>query len=215
MVWGRPGPRGGCGEGTWEGTVYTVVARSEMAVEPGRHKFTTDEYEWMGRAGILRDDDRVELIAGEVVEMPPIGPGHASRVRRTATLFQNRFGDVAQVSVQCPIRTSRHDEPEPDVALLRPRSDFYELAHPTPPDIFLVVEVADSTLTYDRRVKTGIYAAAAIPETWVLDLPHAALHVYREPAPDGYRVVQTLRRGDTVAPLAFPHRPIDVAELLG
>jgi Uma2 family endonuclease len=186
-----------------------------MAVEPKRRKFTTDEYEWMGRVGILREDDRVELIDGEVVEMAPIGPGHASRVKRSAAKLHKRFGDVAVVSVQDPIVVSRHNEPEPDLALLRPRVDFYELAHPTASDVLLVVEVADSTLAYDRGVKTGIYAAAVIPETWVLNVPDGVLHVYREPVEGEYRVVQTFRRGEKVAPLAFPDREIDVAELLG
>jgi Uma2 family endonuclease len=186
-----------------------------MAVELKRYRFTVDEYHRMAEAGIFGEDDRVELIEGEIVEMPPIGPGHNGTVARFNDRFGRRFADVALVWVQSSLRLDRYNEPLPDVTLLRRRDDFYTSANPTPPDVLLVVEVADSTLTTDLRVKAPLYARLAVPELWVADLRNQALHVYREPTADGYRVVQTLRRGDRVAPLAFPDRELDVEELLG
>jgi Uma2 family endonuclease len=184
-----------------------------MAVELKRYRFTVDEYEAMGRAGILDEDDRVELIEGEIVEMAPIGPGHAHSVNEFTEIF--RFRDVAIVSTQNSIRLGRYNEPQPDLALLRRRADRYRDSLPSAEDVLLAVEVSDTTLAADRGVKVPLYGRAGIPETWVVDLPHDVLHVYREPVEDGYRVVQTLRRGDRVAPLAFPDRELEVAELLG
>jgi Uma2 family endonuclease len=194
---------------------YNVAARLSMAVELKRHRFTVDEYYRMAAAGILGEDSRVELIEGEIVDTPPIGPGHGSTVKRTATLFHRRFDGVALVSVQDPVRLGPYNEPEPDLALLRPRDDFYASAHPTPADVLLVVEVADSTLASDLSIKVPLYARCGVVETWLVDLPHAAVHIYRDPSPDGYHLVQTVRRGERIAPLAFPDRELDVAELLG
>jgi Uma2 family endonuclease len=194
---------------------YNVAARSSMAVELQRHRFTVDEYYRMAEAGILNQDSRVELIEGVVVDMPPIGPGHSGTVSRTAATFFRRFEGAAQVWVQNPVRLEPYNEPQPDVALLRPRDDFYTSAHPTPVDILLLVEVADSTLAADRSVKVPLYARCGVVETWLIDLQHAAVHIYRDPSPDGYHLVQTFRRGQRIAPLAFPDREFDVAELLG
>ncbi len=186
-----------------------------MAVQLTRYRFTADEYEAMGRAGILGEDDRVELIEGEIVEMAPIGPGHARSVNDFTERFVVHFRDVAIVSPQNSIRLGRYSEPQPDLVLLRRRADRYGNALPSAEDVLLVVEVSDTTVAADRGVKVPLYGRAGIPETWVADLPHDVLHVYREPVDDGYRVVQTLRRGDRVAPLAFPDRELEVAELLG
>jgi len=186
-----------------------------MSVALTRRRFTVDDYYKMATAGIFTEDDRVELIDGEIVEMPPIGDRHAGGVDRIASYFWGRYSDVAQVRVQNPVRLNDYSEPEPDLALLRPRADFYASGHPTPADVLLLVEVADTSVDADRQVKVPLYARNGIPETWLLDLPHATLTVYRDPAPDGYRSAQVLRAGEEVAPLAVADRPLSVAAILG
>jgi Uma2 family endonuclease len=183
--------------------------------QPVRHRFTVDDYEAMVRAGILHEDDRVELIDGEVIEMPPNGPEHQSRIDRHTMLFIRAFGDAVQVRIQGPVRVNGYGQPEPDVALLRPRGDFYQSAHPTPADIFLLIEVSDTTIAYDRRTKAALYGRNSILEYWLLDINQDAVIVHRDPSPDGYRSVQTLRRGDRIALLTFPDHEFAVADLLG
>ncbi len=186
-----------------------------MALHLPRRRFTVAEYHQMAQAGILGEDDRVELIEGEIVEMPPIGDRHAASVDRLTERFVQRFSDVAIVRVQNPIRLGEHSEPQPDLALLRRRADFYAAGHPAPPDVFLLVEVADTSAELDRRVKIPLYARGGIPEVWLLDLQQETLTVYRVPTPDGYRAVQVLHRADAIAPAAFPDRALAVADLLG
>lgn len=186
-----------------------------MAVQLTRRRFTVDEYYGMARAGILGEDDRVELIDGEIVEMAPIGPGHGGSVIYVNGHFFRRFGDRAEVSVQNVIRLDRYNEPQPDLALLRQRAESYRTAHPGPADVPLVVEVADTTLATDRRIKMPLYARFGLPEAWLIDLRHGVVLVHREPGPDGYLVVTTARRGEHLSPLAFPDREVAVADLLG
>ncbi len=185
-----------------------------MAIQVPKHRFTVDEYYRMAKAGILDEDSRVELIEGQIVDTPPIGAGHADAVDEFAEVFVLRFSDVARVRSQNPIRLDTYNEPQPDVALLRRPAERYRTTHPTPEDVLLMVQVADSTLAEDRAVKMPLYARFGIREAWLVDIPHSVVHVYRDPAPDGYGVVQTLRRGDRVAPLAFPERELEIAELL-
>jgi hypothetical protein len=169
----------------------------------------------MAEAGILTENDRVELIDGEIVEMVPIGHNHAGGVNRFNRLFSLCFADAAIVSVQNPVRLGEYSEPEPDLALLRPRADFYASAHPTPADVLLLVEIADTSLDFDRGVKAPLYARAGIPEVWLVDLGGETVAVYREPSPEGYRATRVLRAGERVATLAFPERELAVAALLG
>lgn len=182
---------------------------------PTRHRFTVAEYHEMVRAGIIAEDARVELLDGEVIDMPPIGPIHAGGVKRTSEIFHDTFRDVAIVAAQDPVALGEYGEPQPDIALLRRADDFYTSGHPGPADIFLLVEVADSSLEHDRVRKALQYALAGIPEYWVEDLADLALIVHRDPTPEGYRTVTTLRRGDRIALLAFPDREIAVTDLLG
>lgn len=177
--------------------------------------FTTDEYHRMGTAGILSTHDRVELIGGQVVRMSPIGIRHASCVDRLTALFAARLGKRAIVRVQNPIVLSRMTEPQPDLALLRPREDFYAERHPHPADVLLVVEVTDSSRAYDREVKLPLYARAGIPEAWVIDLGRGVLEVSRKPALRAYRERRELRRGERVALLAFPRLAFRVADMVG
>jgi Uma2 family endonuclease len=186
-----------------------------MAIPQPRRRFTVAEYERMGAAGILGEDDRVELIDGEIVEMSPIGREHAASVDQCADVLRECVGPAAIIRVQGPIQLGEHAEPQPDIALLRRRPDFYRLRLPHPEDILLLVEVADSSLNFDRRVKTPLYADAGIADFWLANLVDDLLLVHRDPGPGGYRTIRTLRRGESVAPLAFPDRAIRVSDVLG
>ncbi len=187
-----------------------------MAVVLKTHRFTVDEYHRMGEAGIFSEDDQVELLAGDIVEMSPIGPLHAGTVSRLTALFSSRLGGEVIVSIQNPLLLRTEDsEPQPDVALLRPRPDFYTRAHPEAQDVYLVIEVADTSVVTDREVKLPIYARAGVPEAWLLDVATQRLEVHRHPTPDGYQDVNSFRRGESVAPQAFPALTITVDVLLG
>jgi Uma2 family endonuclease len=161
-----------------------------------RHRrFSVDEYYRMAEAGILHEDDRVELLDGEIIEMTPIGSLHAACVDRLTRFFVSACGDRAIVRVQNPVRLSTESEPEPDLAILRPRADYYARAHPGPADVLLVIEVADSSLDYDRGRKAEAYARSGIPELWIVDLASEVVFVCRDPRAGSYRVEETRRRG--------------------
>lgn len=178
--------------------------------------FTVDEYEAMLDAGILRSGEPVELLQGEIIKMAAVGNRHAACVDRLNTLLSQKSGQHAIVRVQSPIRLPSGTEPEPDVALLKPRDDFYESGHPEPADILLLVEVADTSISLDRDRKIPDYAAHSIPEVWLVDLEHDCIAVYRQPAPDGYDQVQRLRRGASLQAEHLPSIQIDdVADVLG
>ena len=187
-----------------------------MAVVLKTRRFTVDEYHRMGEAGILSEDDRVELLAGEIVTMSPIGPLHAGTVNRLTAFLSSRFGTQVIVGIQNPLLLRTEDsEPQPDVALLRPRADFYTRAHPEAHDVYLVIEVADTSVEKDRQVKFPIYARAGIPEAWLLDIVAARLEVHRHSTSDGYQDVRHFQRGQSVAPQAFPDVVLTVDDLLG
>ncbi len=168
----------------------------------------------MVQAGILREDDRVELLEGEILEMAPIGSRHAACVARLTALFA-RGQAKGIVWVQNPIHLSERSEPQPDLALLRPRPDFYAQAHPGPGDIFLVVEVAETSVEVDRDVKVPLYARAGIPEVWLVDLAGGCVQVFQEPTPQGYQEVRLVRRGDSLAPQVFPDCRLAAQDFLG
>ena len=185
---------------------------------PTRRCFTVDEYHRMGAAGILHEDERIELINGEIVRMAAVGGKHIACVLRLDEWFNPRLSGIALVSVQNPVRLSPHAEPEPDLAVVRAHPERlhpYRSAHPTPADVFLVVEVADSSLEYDLGRKARLYARHGIPELWVLDQRGDRLVVHREPTPRGYATVRTLTRGQSISPLAFPDVAFAADELLG
>ncbi len=189
-----------------------------MIVQPSPRRFTVAEYYKMAEAGILRPGDRVELLDGEIIQMSPIGPVHAGNVDQIARLFITRLGERAWVRVQNPIRLNNRSEPEPDLAVLRPRPSAgrsYLEVHPVAADVLLVVEVADTSLSYDLGRKARAYARSQIPELWVLDRTGDRLLVHREPGPRGYAAVQILGRGESISPLAFPDLAFTVDELLG
>lgn len=186
-----------------------------MVAHLTRWQFTVDDYHRMAEAGILGEDDRVELIEGEVVKMTPIGRRHASCVIRVTKGFVRTFGDVAEVSPQNPVVLGNYTEPQPDIALLRPRPDLYASNLPTPADIFLLVEIGESTVEADRRTKVPLYAKSAIAEVWLVDLEQETITIYRDHSPNGYRTVRLARRGEQISALVFPDRPLAVSDILG
>ena len=167
-----------------------------------RYRFTVDDFARMGEAGIFAEDDRVELIDGEILEMTPIGALHAGIVSRLTELVVARLAGRAHVSVQNPVLLDRHTEPQPDLVVARRRKDFYTDRHPEAGDILLVIEiseVSDSSLRYDRLEKTLRYGRAGIPETWLVDVDAAAVTIHTDPGPDGYATRRVRRRGQEVA----------------
>lgn len=186
-----------------------------MSVQVVRRSFTVEEYHRMAQAGILGEDDRVELIDGEIVKMTPIGSRHAACIMRLNRLFSRQLGQEVLVNVQNPIRLGEYSEPEPDVALLRFRKDFYAQAHPGPEDVVLVIEVADTSAAYDREVKLPLYARAGVPEVWLVDLAEERIEVYRQPGRQGYEQIQRLGRGQHVTAQAFPNLVLVVDNILG
>jgi Uma2 family endonuclease len=157
-----------------------------MSVRIAKHWFTVAEYNRMGEAGIFSEEDRVELVEGEVIERSPIGKRHAACVKRLSALLHRRFGQTAIVSVQDPIQLNDFSEPQPDIVLLNPRDDFYEQSLPMPPDVLLLIEVAETTVQYDRLVKVPLYARASIPEVWLVNLPEEQIELYTEPISGAY-----------------------------
>jgi Uma2 family endonuclease len=183
--------------------------------EPLRRLFTTSEYHTMREAGILSEGGRFELIEGEIWEMAPIGSPHAGGVARVDRLLQRALGDDVIVSVQNPLHLDDFSEPEPDLQVLRFRPDFYSEAHPTADDVLFLVEVADSSLEYDRKVKIVLYARHGLSEAWLVNLREDILETYRSPSPRGYLEVRQFRRGKIVSPQAFPEIQVKVDDLLG
>jgi Uma2 family endonuclease len=189
-----------------------ILDRRPLA--PARHRLSVDALYRMAEAGILADPHRVELIDGEIIDMPAIGSPHAATTNRLARLFSRTLGDdVALVSVQSPLRLDAYNEPEPDLMLLRPRGDGYRASHPRAADVLLVIEVSESSLAYDRGTKLSLYVRFGVPEVWIVDLLGAAVEVYREPTEGAYASRERLTDGP-LAPALVPGATIDVAGLL-
>jgi len=179
-----------------------------------RHRITVDEYYRMADLGILPPDARVELIEGEIIDMAPIGTGHGATVMQLDRLLQKAVGDRAYVFVQSPERLSDISEPQPDLALVKPRSDFYRTQHPAPADTFLIIEVSESSLRYDLQVKAPLYARHGIPEYWVIDLKGRQVRFFRSPESGQYADVTSTGTPGVVAPVALPEVQIDLTHVL-
>jgi len=186
-----------------------------MSVEMKRRLFTVQEYHLMADAGVFGEDDRVELIEGEIIVMAAIGTRHATCVRRLIGQFRQIPEETAILDVQNPIQLTEKTEPQPDVVLLQPRADYYATAHPIPSEVLLLVEVSDSTVDFDRDVKVPNYARSGIQEVWLWDLEENCLEVYREPIANGYTLMQKFERGQQVSPLAFPEFAVSIDLILG
>jgi Uma2 family endonuclease len=190
-----------------------MFAMSAILEYPQKHPISAEEYLRMGEAGVFPPDARLELIDGEIIEMAPIGSPHAGCVKKLNELFIQRGGDRVVVSVQDPAVISDRSVPEPDLALLRRRSDYYSRSHPTAAEVLLVVEVADTTLAFDLGAKARLYARAGVPEVWVVDVNARAIHVLRDPAEGAYRATFFARVQQRVSSLALPEVHVEVGEL--
>jgi|ERR1044071_892076 Uma2 family endonuclease len=182
--------------------------------QPSLRRLTTSEYEQMIAAGIFNEDDRVELLEGVIVEMSPKGMRHATSTDRAARHFIRLLGDRVIVRNQNPIRLNDYSEPGPDLVLAALEEFEYANRHPQPEDIYLVLEVADTTLAYDRHHKGSSYAAAGIAQYLILNVSEMEIEDYREPSADGYRRKQTHREGQEFNLVAFPAIKVKVSDLL-
>jgi Uma2 family endonuclease len=169
----------------------------------------------MAEAGILKAQDRVELIEGEILQMAAVGVKHAATVKRLNRLFYQRLDDRVLIGVQDPVQLSETSEPQPDLALLKPREDYYATGHPQLPDLFLLVEVADSTVDYDRTIKMPLYAKVGVPEAWLIDLVSRTIEVYRKPQNSGYQSLVILQADEFLSIEACPDILFAVNEILG
>jgi Uma2 family endonuclease len=180
-----------------------------------RHQLTVDDYGRMGDAGVFAPDARVELIDGEVIDMAPIGTRHAAAVARLARLLQRAVGDQAIVWPQNPLRLGDRSEPEPDLLLLLPRADFYASAHPVAGDVLLLIEVADSSVRYDREIKLPLYARHGITEVWLVDLEAGMLRFFRGPQGERYTDITATETPGLTPVAALPGVGVDLEGLLG
>ncbi len=176
-------------------------------------KFNVNEYRKMAEIGILTPEDRVELIGGEIIAMSPIGRKHAAAVNRLTNLFPPLLANKVIVSVQNSIRLDNYSEPQPDIVLLKPRSDFYESKIPEAEDIYLLIEVSDSTITYDQEIKLPLYAESNINEVWIVNLNNKTLEVYRQPQDKIY--LEQQKNVESISPLAFPDVSLTINDIFG
>jgi len=176
--------------------------------------WTVEEYHRMAEAGIFGADERVELLEGNIIWMIAKGTAHRSAVGRTDYLLKNRLGNRAWVSIQDPVKLNERSEPEPDIAVVKVDPLDYADHHPTPSEVYLIIEVADSSLRLDCETKAKAYSKAGIKEYWVLDVVSRQLHVFRESAQDGYQSKVILSEDETISPLEFPDLQITVLEML-
>jgi Uma2 family endonuclease len=179
------------------------------------HRITVDEYHEMVERGILREDDRVELLDGRLIPVPSPSPPHSGTVNLLMAIFVRRFDGRATVMVQQPVILDNYSEPQPDLLLARRRDDAYRTAHPVPRDVLLAVEVSRSTLRFDRGEKLRAYARTGIAEVWIVDLIHGIVETYAGPRAGEYVRMRTLTPSDVAAAEAFPHDAIPVREFLG
>ena len=186
-----------------------------VGAEIVRRRFTLDEYHRMIDASVLHEDERVELIRGEIVQMTPIGIRHAASVARLNDELLGRLRGRAILWPQNPVTILPDSEPQPDIVLLHYRTDFYRTAMPGPADVVLIVEVADSSVRYDPNVKRALYAEAGMPEYWLVNLPADRIEVYRDPQGATYRDARMVGRDERLAPAAFPDAALSVADILG
>jgi Uma2 family endonuclease len=185
-----------------------------MTPELERRPFTTAEYHRLIDAGILTEDDRVELFDGEIIKMAPIGPRLAC-VDRLTELFADKIIKLAIVRVQNPIELNEYSEPQPDIALVKRRADYYSQSHPTPDDVLVAIEVADTTLDSDRVVKIPSYARAGIPEAWLIDLFNDRIEIHSNPASGIYQEVRIVLRGHKIVSTAIPQFKLKADDILG
>jgi Uma2 family endonuclease len=179
-----------------------------------KHRFSVKEYYRMAETGVLKPNARVELLNGEIIDMSPIGPFHGGVTNYLNEIFTSAANGRWMTIVQNPAHLDDHSEPQPDLMLVKPSPDFYRKRHPQPADVFLLIEVSDTSLATDRDDKLPAYGHAGIAEVWIVNLADLTVEVYREPHFTGYGSKTILRAGDQAKSQAFPDVAVDVAELL-
>jgi len=186
-----------------------------MVIDPAELRLlTVKEYHTMAESGILAPDERVELIEGQIFRMAAKGTAHSAAVTRVDRFFDKSLDGRALIRLQDPVQLNDFSEPEPDIAIVQLDPLDYEDHHPTPTEIFLLIEVSDSTLKRDRDLKAPAYAKSGVVECWILDVKGRCLYVLREPGPEGYDIEIVLRDGEAIAPLAFPQCKVQVSDFL-
>lgn len=185
-----------------------------MSLPNSRYHFSVAEFERMGKAGVFLEDARLELIEGEIIEMSPIDSHRAACLKFLSRFLNLTVGNIALVSTRNPIRLDDFSEPEPDLALLRLRDDYYRDAHPTPADVLLIIEVADTTLAYDRQVKVPLYARAGVAETWIVNLSEEQIETYSGRADGSYQTIANFRRGEEARAHTIARLSVPVADVL-
>ena len=193
----------------------TTLLDSQIQAEPTRRRISVDEYYAMAEAGILARDERVELIDGEIITMAPIGDEHRASVDTGNYFLARLVGDRAIVSVQSHVRLDDHHQPEPDLMLLEWRENFYRYEPPNPEDVLLLIEVSDTSLSYDRNVKLALYARFSIPEVWIANIPARVIETYTDPVDGQYAASRVYSPGETVSPSAFSDVEIPVSQFIG
>ncbi len=185
-----------------------------MSVAVTTRKFTVDEYHTMIQSGILQEDDRVELLAGEIVEMSPISSRHAACVNNLAELFIPSLSTRVRISIQNPLVLNALSEPQPDLMILKYRKDAYRNELPRPADVFLLIEVGETSAEKDRQVKLPLYAQAGIREVWLVDLVNEVVERYLEPMGNAYQRFEKYVAGQEISPQAFPDFRLAVKDIL-
>ena len=186
-----------------------------MATQQAPHLFTVDQYYRMAEAGILSEDARVELIEGEIIDIAAIGIKHALCVDQLTLLLIRLLPEEVRVRAQNPIYLDKYSEPQPDLALLKQQDYSRRKHHPGPSDVLLVIEVSDTTLTFDRKVKVPLYARAGIPEVWIVNLQEESIEVHSQPEKGAYQQHQQLERGQSVPIPGFPDLTVSITDILG
>lgn len=185
------------------------------AAQPKKFRFKVHDVHRIIEAGFLPEDNQTEIINGEIIEKMPIGSKHAGTVKRIAEFFRDLTRNTALISVQDPVQLSVFDEPQPDIALLKRRSDFYTKKHPTAADVFLIVEVSDSTLVYDKQTKINLYASAQIAECWIVNLSKNVIEIFTQPENGAYQKNQVVRRNETAQSSVLENLAIGANDILG
>jgi len=193
----------------------TTVAEIEKITKIAPKRFRVEDFRKMTEIGILPEESGWEIVDGFLIDKMTIGSKHSGTVNRLNRTLIVLLGKNVVVAVQNPVHIDEYNEPEPDIALLKPRDDFYTASHAAPQDVLLLIEVSDSTLEYDREVKKNLYAEAEIAEYWLVNLQDNTLEVYSQPKNGNYRLARILESGETIEATTVKNLKLHIDEILG